>query len=376
MKILFCLENYYPYIGGHEVIFRNLCEGLVKEGHDVSVLTHRIKGTSKEEVINGVKVNRIRCFESRYLFTFLAIPRALKLAKEADIIHTTTFNGAPPAWIAAKIAKKPVVITVHEVWVNKWRELTELGFLSCFIHNFLEKMIYKLSYDKYIGVSMSTQKELIRIGVDADKVTYNYNSIDYEHWNPKKYNGNKIRKKLDLGRDFVVLHYGRPGVSKGTEYLIKAFPKIKEKVENAQLLLILSTDKAYQKRRRYMLKLIDDLKIHDNCLVLAPVKYDELPNYVKAANCVVVPSLSEGFGYTAAEACVMGAPVIASNIASLPEVVYGKSLLVNVKDENAIADGVIKVNEGKIKEIPEKRFTLSDNITNYLNIYKTVLNRQ
>ena len=47
MKILFVLENYIPHIGGVEVVFKNLAEGLVKLGHDVFLITHRLKGTKK-----------------------------------------------------------------------------------------------------------------------------------------------------------------------------------------------------------------------------------------------------------------------------------------------------------------------------------------
>ena len=103
MKILFIIENYLPHIGGVEVVFRNLAEGLVKRGHSATIITHRIKGTAEEETINGVKVKRINCLGSRYLFTFLSIPAALSAAKNVDIVHTTTFNGFFPAWVAAKV---------------------------------------------------------------------------------------------------------------------------------------------------------------------------------------------------------------------------------------------------------------------------------
>ena len=41
MKVLFVLENYIPHIGGVEIVFKNLSGGLVKVGHDVSIVTHR-----------------------------------------------------------------------------------------------------------------------------------------------------------------------------------------------------------------------------------------------------------------------------------------------------------------------------------------------
>ena len=205
MKILFVLENYIPHIGGVEVVFKNLAEGLVGLGHGVSIVTHRLKGTKKFEIINGVKVYRVNCFYSRYWFTFLSIPLILRLAKKADIIHTTTFNGAPPAWLASKLISKPCVITVHEVWVGKWHKLTEMNWLKGKIHDLLERFIYFLNFDGYICVSKSTQKQLLDLGINGKKVDVVYNGLDYNHWNPKKYDGQKIRRELGLEKNFVYL---------------------------------------------------------------------------------------------------------------------------------------------------------------------------
>ena len=87
MKILFVLENYLPHIGGVEIVFKNLSEGLVSRGHNVSIVTHRLKGTKRFEIIKGVKIHRINCFHSRYWFTFLSIPLVLKLARKSEVIR-------------------------------------------------------------------------------------------------------------------------------------------------------------------------------------------------------------------------------------------------------------------------------------------------
>jgi glycosyltransferase involved in cell wall biosynthesis len=79
--------------------------------------------------------------------------------------------------------------------------------------------------------------------------------------------------------------------------------------------------------------------------------------------------LSEGFGYTAAEAAAMKVPVVATNTTSLPEVVSGKHILVEPKNSSQIAAAVEKVYKGKYKAVPLKRFTLEKNISNYLRIY-------
>jgi glycosyltransferase involved in cell wall biosynthesis len=371
MKLLFIIENYIPHIGGVEIVFKNLCEGLAKLGHEVSIITHRLKGTKRFETINGVKVYRINCFHSRYWFTFFSIPKALKLAKDADIIHTTTFNGAFPAWLVSKLRKKPCILTVHEVWLGKWKDLVEVGRLNAFMHNLLERLIYLLNFDKYIGVSKSTEKQLLDIGKPKNKVSYIYNGMDYEHWNPKRYNRNIVRKNLGIENKFVYMFTGRPGVSKGLEYLLKAVQIISKEIKDSVLVAIVSKDKAYQKRYDYIKNMIKSLKIGDKVILLDPIPYKDLPNYIIAADCIVVPSLSEGFGFAAAEACAMNIPVVTSDTTSLPEVVSGKYLLIKPKDEKAIADAVVSIQRGKYNLSKLKRFEIETNIEKYLNIYKS-----
>ncbi|MFH1181322.1 MAG: glycosyltransferase family 4 protein [Candidatus Woesearchaeota archaeon] len=372
MKILFVVENYYPHIGGVEVVFKNLAEGLAARGHSVFVVTHRLKGTKKYEILNGVKICRVSCLGSRYLFTFLSIPAALRFAKRADIIHTTTFNGAPPAWVAAKLLGKPSVITVHEVWIGMWNQLADMGFFARKMHDCLERIIYLLKFNMYAAVSESTKKQLLSIGIPGKKVKTVYNALDYEHFRAEKNGPEKIRKKHGL-KGFVFLTYGRPGISKGIEYAVRAAAIIRKNIPQSRMMLIMSKDPAYSRQYAKIVGIIKELGLEDYILLLPPVAWKDLPNYIKTADCVVVPSLSEGFGYTAAEASALDVPVVATNTTSLPEVVGGKHLFVPPKDSGAIAEAVVKVYKGKYETAKKKMFTLKKNIDGYLEIYSGLL---
>ncbi len=373
MKILFVIENYLPHIGGAEIVFKTLVEGLVQRGHEVNLVTHRLKNIPAFELLNGVGVHRVSCLQSRYLFTFFSLPKVIRLGREADIIHTTTFNGAPAAWLGGKLARKKVVLTIHEVWVGKWPQVTNLGKFGCLVHELLERLIYLLDFDCYACVSDSTKKDLLKLPIDKERTVTVYNGVDYNFWNPKKYDGKIVRKQYGLEENFVCLFNGRPGMSKGLEYLIKAMPLICRKIPSAKLLALVSRDKAYTKRYDYIMELIEKLKLKDKVLMLNSVPYKELPNYVKAADCAVVPSLAEGFGFTAAESCALGVPLVASDTTSLPEVVSGKFVLVRPKDERAIAEGVKRVFSGQWEKSELKKFTVKENIKNYLNIYQKLL---
>ena len=194
MRICFILEYYHPHIGGVEYLFKNLIEGLSKRGFEVSVLTRRLKGTPRQETIEGVKILRIRTF-NRYLFTFLSVPMAIIMARGCNLIHTTTFNGAFPAWFASRIWGIPVIITILEVWLNKWRTLTDMSRHSAMIHNLLERMIYLLRFDFYIAISHFTERQLIEAGIGRERLKAIYSGFDHDFFNPQRYDENIVRER-------------------------------------------------------------------------------------------------------------------------------------------------------------------------------------
>ena len=122
-----------------------------------------------------------------------------------------------------------------------------------------------------------------------------------------------------------------------------------------------------------MISLIEKLNIYDKVIFLGPVPREKLPNYVKAADCIVIPSLSEGFGFTVAESCAMNKPVVASNTTSIPEVISGRHILVSPGNSKEIALGVEKAYEKTLKKTQIKRFKITDNIKRYLKEYKNLL---
>lgn len=374
MNILFVCENYLPHYGGAEVVFKNLAEKMAKQGHDVNLVTHQLKGTKRYEEINGVKVHRIPCFHSRYLFTFFSIPKVIQLAKKADIIQTTTFNGAPPSWVASKFTKTPVVLTVHEVWINKWKELTEFGAVSCAIHNLLEKMIYLLRYSHYITVSNSTKKDLLTRKIPEKKVSTVHNGFNYELWQ-KDFDSNIFKDNFNLKNKFVYFSWGRPGVSKGHEYIIQAARKIKQTIPNSMFVLMLSNRQTYSKRYSHLKSLIHQYKLQDHILLVNSVPYDELGDYIKSSDCVVLPSLSEGFGYCVLEANEVGTPVVATDNASIPEVIWGKHILIPPKDSNAISSAVIDVSKGNYTTSKKKIFDWKTSVESYLQIYRQLIQK-
>ncbi|SHJ79476.1 Glycosyltransferase involved in cell wall bisynthesis [Desulfatibacillum alkenivorans DSM 16219] len=375
MKICFVVEYYPPHVGGGENLFAALAEGLAARGHECVVVTCGLKGSPMEEIRNGVQVKRVRVpkWGDRMWFSLLGLKLALREAKDADVIHTTTYNGAFPAWLAGKILNKPVIITAHEVLGPLWQEL-KLPRLAAWLGAAAEKAVLALPFNAYSCNSQSTRKGLAHYGIPRDKTFLAYPAPDYTRFKPLEGEDQKsIRKKIGLPQSrFIYLFYGRPGMLKGADYLADAVPKICREVPDALLVMILSREPASGYKR--ILKKAASLP-WESVLIKDSVPGDELPKWIQAADCVVVPSLSEGFGFCCAEACAMDKPVVATRAGSLPEVVSGRHILVKPGSARALADGVILVSRGGWTQKARKAFSQSEFVENHLRAYEKLLGK-
>lgn len=77
--------------------------------------------------------------------------------------------------------------------------------------------------------------------------------------------------------------------------------------------------------------------------ILGRVSDEELHALYAGAACFSYPSLYEGFGLPVLEAMAAGAPVVTSNVSSLPEVAGDAALLVDPHDVPALADAIARV---------------------------------
>lgn len=82
------------------------------------------------------------------------------------------------------------------------------------------------------------------------------------------------------------------------------------------------------------------LGLSDDVRLLAWVSASELEGLYAAADCLVFPSLAEGFGLPVLEAMNRGVPVACSGRGALAEVAGGAALLFDPESESAIADSI------------------------------------
>jgi glycosyltransferase involved in cell wall biosynthesis len=81
----------------------------------------------------------------------------------------------------------------------------------------------------------------------------------------------------------------------------------------------------------------------DAVIALGAVSERRIRSLYRGATALVYPTLYEGFGLPLVEAMASGTPVIASQAASIPEVVGGAGLLLDPRDTAAWRDALIRI---------------------------------
>ena len=366
MKILFVLEYYAPYIGGAESLFRTLCEGLASRGHKITVLTRRFGTTKEQEVINNVDIRRIRTF-NRLGFAFIAWLHVWRFARKVDLVHTATFLSAFPAWFGVLLARKPCSITVHEVWGDFWKRIVRLHW----IWRYIERFILNRSFKVFIANSNYTKKQLVSVRKKPAKIEVVYPGLDYEIFNPENVEVDWLKREYDLKNNDVFLYFGRPGYSKGVVDLIQIWARYASVNPNARLVLLMSGSPEVIYRKIQML--IDKLDIRASIIEVDSVSKKGLVNYIGGADCVIVPSESEGFGFSALEAAAVGKPLIVRKVASLPEVLseYEGVTYFTTQDECiAQMSAVLKMRKSYA---PYKAFGIPEMIDAHDKIFRSIL---
>jgi glycosyltransferase involved in cell wall biosynthesis len=144
----------------------------------------------------------------------------------------------------------------------------------------------------------------------------------------------RLRKKFGLTRNFV-MYTGGIDHRKNIEGLIRAYAKLSPQLRATHQLVIVCSVQEDSRRRLLALATVEGMNENDVVLTGFVPEEDLIALYNLCA-VFVFPSLHEGFGLPALEAMRCGAPVIAANTSSLPEVIGLANALFDPHSDEAI----------------------------------------
>jgi glycosyltransferase involved in cell wall biosynthesis len=202
--------------------------------------------------------------------------------------------------------------------------------------------------DRILTVSEASKRDILRFfDVPPEKVVVIHNAIDERFLSPPDPKRmDLVRQRYQLDHPFV-LYVGNIKPHKNLERLIASFGRARRECDdNLKLIIIGDEISKYPALRQQVHK--HKLDKHVRFLGFQPM--ETLAAFYCLARAFVFPSLYEGFGLPPLEAMACGAPVVTSNVSSLPEVADDAALLVDPYDEEAIANGIVRaVNDESLR---------------------------
>ena len=346
MKILMLTWEYPPRIvGGIARVVHDLSKRLIKDGHEVTVITYRDGDTPYFENDKGVKVYRVDNYmikSNNFIdwimqLNFNMIAKAGELISQGvkfDVVHAHD-------WLVANAAKTlksaygiPLVSTIHA---------TEAGRNSG-IHDDTQRYIndteWMLTYESTeVIVNSNFMKSHIQglFGLPFDKINVVPNGINLTNFNgiERDY---EFRRQYAADNEKIILYVGRLVYEKGIQHLISAMPKILEGYHDSKLVIAGKGG------------MIDELKAQASAMGISNKVYftgylnsKQVQKMYKCADVAVFPSTYEPFGIVALEAMLAGVPTVVSDVGGLNEIIeHGVNGMKSYAgNPNSIADSIL-----------------------------------
>ncbi len=348
MKILMLTWEYPPrVVGGIARVVYDLSRTLLKDGHDVTVITYRDGDTPYFEDDKGVKVYRVDNYminPNNFIdwvmqMNFNMLAKANEIIAEQgkfDVIHAHDWLVAYSAKTLKNSYNIPIVSTIHA---------TEAGRNSG-IHDEQQRYIndteWMLTYEsaEVIVNSNYMKNELQRLfGLPYEKINVVPNGVNMNLFNGVERDYD-FRRKYAMDNEKIILFMGRLVYEKGVQHLISAMPKILERYRDSKLVICGKGG------------MLEELKQQANAMGIANKVYfagymggKDVQKMYKAADIAVFPSTYEPFGIVALEAMLSENPVVVSDIGGLNEIVEHRvnGMKAYCGNPNSIADSILEL---------------------------------
>lgn len=266
--------------------------------------------------------------DQRILREQLTLPN-LAAAAQADVLHLTGFA-------APLRSRVPIVLTVMDLIGVLFSK--NFPFASRFYWS--RYLPYTLRATSHIvTLSQHTKRDVVRLTrIPPQHISVVPPGLDARFQNlPDAQDAQETRARLQLPeRYFLFVSTLEP--RKGVDTLLTAYALTAHQIPE-HLVIVGKRGWYYQS----MFAQVNRLGLRARVHFADYVADADLPALYFLATAFVFPSRYEGFGLTALEAMACGAPVIASNTSSLPEVVGNAGILLSPQDAHGFAQAMLAV---------------------------------
>lgn len=289
------------------------------------------------------------------------------MSSSPDVLHYPSFN-------MPVFNSRPVVVTIHDLIYYLYPAACPNRLAYIYARFMFRKVVGAAT--RIITVSEYSKNDIVKhLGVAPEKITVVYNGVSdvYKPITDSSVIDAVLRKHGITGE--YIFYVGSHHPRKNLKRLIHAYAELRNRDRS---LLVLTGE--IEERRKDLYRTVDELGLNGRVLFIGRVGEQDLPALYSMAKVFVLPSFYEGFGLPLVEAFACGAPVVTSNVTSLPEVAGDAALIIDPVDTNALTKAIDSILESKdlcddLREKGFKRaamFNWADAAAKTHGVYKSV----
>jgi glycosyltransferase involved in cell wall biosynthesis len=316
-------EQAWAY-GGIPRVATAVARGLARRRHAVTVCTtdacddrRRARLHPADPAPDRPNVRIFRNLSNSLAYTWqlflpLGLTRALRAATGTfDIAHLHACRNLPVVRAARLLRRAGVPYVVSP---NGTAPLLERRFIAKRIFDATAGRGYLEGAAAILAVSDAERRQLIEMGVAADRIAVVPNPIDESEFQPPP-DGQRFRAAQGLGAGPIVLLLGKLTPRKGTGVLIEAFSRL---AHPSARLVIAGNDMGAG-----IAALIERSACGPRTTRVGLLRGRARLDALAAADVVVYPSRDEVFGLVPVEALLAGTPVVVSSDSGAGEIIGG-----------------------------------------------------
>lgn len=320
-----------PFAGGAEVYTHEISKRLVKNGHEITLLTPRFPNCSNSEIIDGIKIIR---YGGKYSLYFKAKNYYRKYLEKGNFDVIIDQINTVPFFTTSYISNKKVICLIYQLSREFWFQ--EIKFPINFLGYYFFEFAWLKRYCKLptITISQSTKSDLEKINFkNINIVPIGISANIFPQVKTNKNNG-----------ELTLVYLGRLTKTKKTFDVLKAFKIVSEKYPNIKLSII---GDGYLKND--LMKYANSMKCGSNITFHGFLNEKEKFRVLSRANLLVVSGVREGWGMVVTEANSVGVPAIGYNIPGLRDsIIDSKTGLLCETNPEGMAKKIIEFFEDKI----------------------------
>ncbi len=317
MRIGLFTDTYPPFINGVSTSIAMLEQALIKQGHQVFIVTvnpddMHYKTEDNDRIIRlpGIPIGIYD-----YRLTGVYPLKAISTIKDwnLDIIHShTEFGVGTFARIIAKQLDIPIVHTYHTMYEDYIHYITK-GYFDTTSKKIVEHLT-KFYCDKTVTELIVPTKKTYDLFKEKYEYTRNIHIVPTGIEVERFYRENNQEDetcilKAGLGiekDDFVLLFVGRLASEKNVTFLIENQADLVKKNKHCKLLIIGDGPdmELFQRQAK-------KLKIEENVIFAGKIAWEDIHKYYQIPDVFVTASHTETQGLTLLEAMAASVPVVA-----------------------------------------------------------------